>query len=89
MKVRDKMFKTNLLNKLSDAIPADLKEKVTEGVKQQFSGQTADIKNSAMAKLGLATPVSGPTSEAAATPSGEVAQDQADETSDPKVNESE
>jgi hypothetical protein len=83
------MFDINSLSKLKDAIPEDVKEKVSEAVKQQFSDKVADVKNSATTKLGLTSPVSGQTPEAAAVDPAAIAQDQADKTPNLKVDESE
>jgi hypothetical protein len=52
-----KMFGSDLLNKLSDAIPADLKEKALDTVKEKLGGNAIDLKSSAMEKLGLTKPV--------------------------------
>ena len=46
------MFGNNLLNRLSDAVPADLKEKVIEVVKEELSGNAPDWKI-AIERLGL------------------------------------
>lgn len=61
------MFDIDALRKLTDAIPADVKGKVSQAVKQQISGHAADLKNSSMVELGLTNSVSEQTSEAAAT----------------------
>jgi hypothetical protein len=81
------MFDINSLNKLTDAIPADVKEKVAEVVKQQLSGNLAEIKNSAIEQLGLSNLVGAPASEAVTVaPAAEFAVAQADETSELTVN---
>jgi hypothetical protein len=73
-----KMFENNLLNKLTDAIPSDVKEKVMETVKEKLSGKAADLKSSAMEQLGFTKPVASeglsvtsPAAEAASAPSGD------------------
>jgi len=72
------MFANDLLNKLTDAIPADLKEKVMETVKQELSGKAADLKSSAMEQLGFTKPVASeglsvtsPAAVEASAPSGD------------------
>ena len=83
------MFDINSLSKVLDPFPEDVKEKVKEAMKQQFSGKTGELNTNTMAKFGLTMPVSGQTTEAAATPSEEAAQNQTDEASELKVDESE
>jgi hypothetical protein len=68
------MFDKDSLNKLTDAIPEDVKEK---------------LKESAMEKLGLSNSGTGKSSEETATPSGQmVDQAQTDTTSDVQMNNS-
>jgi len=76
------MFENNLLNKLSDAIPADVKEKVIETVKEKLSGNAADLKSRAMERLGFAKPVASETSSGASPESVEASPGLGDETSD-------
>jgi hypothetical protein len=77
------MFDITSLNKLTDALPAEVKDKVSEVAKEQLNGNLDEIKSKAMATLGLGTLVSPQTSEAAtAAPTPETADAQADAASD-------
>jgi len=81
------MFDINSLNKLTDAIPAEAKEKVKEVVKQQLSGKVEGITNDVMSKLGLTSHVSEQASDAAtATPTADSAEAKADNTAELKVD---
>jgi hypothetical protein len=75
------MFDKSLLNKLGDAIPANVKEKVKETVKEKLSGNAADLKSSTMERLGFAKPAVSKTSspeavEASAASGDDTAVDQ-------------
>ena len=83
----NKMFGSDLLNKLSDAIPADLKEKAVETVKEKLGGNAADLKSSAMEQLGFAKPVAAESSSAASPETVEASPGSDDETVDVAVEE--
>jgi len=83
------MLENNLLNKLSAAIPADVKEKLMETVKEKLSGNAADLKSSAMERLGFAKPVAAETSSVASPQAVEASAAPGDETSDLVVDQPE
>jgi predicted secreted protein len=83
------MFENNLLNKLSDAIPADMKDKVLETVKEKLGGNAADLKSSAMERLGFTKPVAAESSPVASPQAAEDSAAPGEETSDLAVDEPE
>jgi hypothetical protein len=76
------MFENNLLNKLTDAIPSDVKEKVMETVKEKLSGNAADLKSRAMEQLGLTKPVASESLSVASPATVEASALSGDETAD-------